>query len=392
MSKLSKKKIAIFTGTRAEYGLLYWIIKALHEFDDIELQLLVGGMHLSPEFGNTVTQIEADGFPISEKIEFLLSSDTPVGISKSMGLAIISAAEAIERHNPEILILLGDRYETLALAQTAMLARVPIAHIHGGEVTEGLIDEAIRHSITKMAHIHFTSTETYRRRVIQLGENPDKVFNVGAPGIDNIVRLKLLKNEELSSEIGFELLGPYFLVTYHPVTLEINGSAKSLKNLLFALDKYPEYQIIFTYPNSDTYGRQLIDLLHDYQNVNPSRVYVAPSLGQFRYLSLMKHCTAVIGNSSSGLIEAPSFKVPTVNIGNRQKGRLAGCTVVQTSDDIEEISKSIKHVIKPEFRQKCKSYNNPYGDGETSNKIISTLRKISLEDIIMKPFNDLDFL
>ena len=383
------KRIAVFTGTRAEYGLLYWIIKRIHESDTAELQLLVGGMHLSPEFGMTVNQIENDGFPITDRLEFLLSSDSAVGIAKSMGLALIAAAETFSRNKPDLVVLLGDRFESMTVAQAAMVARIPIAHIHGGEATEGLIDEAVRHSITKMAHLHFTATETYRDRVIQLGERPEHVFNFGAPGIDSITRLNLLPRTALSDAVDFNINGKYFLVTYHPVTLEPNGAINSLESLLEALDKFPKHQIIITYPNADTHGRKLLKVLDDYQVKNSSRVKLVSSLGQLRYLSLMKYCDAVIGNSSSGLIEAPSFKVPTVNIGKRQQGRVCGDTVINTDEGYESIYSAISKALNPEFRGICACSINPYGLGKASDRIVDVIERTDLESLIFKPFHDL---
>lgn len=383
------KRIAVFTGSRAEYGLLYWIIKRIHERDTSELQLLVGGMHLSPEFGMTVSQIENDGFPITDRLEFLLSSDSAVGIAKSMGLALIAAAESFSRNKPDLVVLLGDRFETMTVAQAAMVARIPIAHIHGGEATEGLIDEAVRHSITKMAHLHFTATETYRDRVIQLGERPEQVFNFGAPGIDSITRLNLLPRTALSEAVNFNINGKYFLVTYHPVTLEPDGAINSLESLLEALDKFPKHQIIITYPNADTHGRRLLKVLDDYQVKNSSRVKLSSSLGQLRYLSLMKYCDAVIGNSSSGLIEAPSFKVPTVNIGNRQQGRVCGDTVINTDEEYESIYLAISRALNPEFRDICAGSINPYGLGKASDRIVDVIERTHLESLIFKPFHDL---
>jgi UDP-hydrolysing UDP-N-acetyl-D-glucosamine 2-epimerase len=380
------RKIAVFTGARAEYGLLYWIIKALNESKEAELQLLVGGMHLSPEFGYTVSQIEADGFSIAERMEFLLSSDSPVAISKSMGLALMGAAEALQRQQPDLLVILGDRFEAMAVAQAAMIARVPIAHLHGGETTEGSIDEAVRHSITKMAHLHFTATEEYRQRVIQLGEHPKRVFNFGAPGIDSIVQLPLLAKEELSDAIGFTLNKPYFLVTYHPETLAADGVAKALSNLLAVLDKYPDHQAVISYPNADTHGRQLIELLKAYQKKNPDRVFLVQSLGQLRYLSVMKHCDAVLGNSSSGIIEAPTFGVPTLNIGDRQKGRLVGDTVVHCQESEEAISAGVAKVMSASFRQHCSQAQNPYGEGNSSERIVERLLAEPLDGILAKSF------
>jgi len=382
------RKISVFTGTRAEYGLLYWIIRSLNEAVNVDLQLFVGGMHMSPEFGYTIKQIETDGFPIVERMEFLLSSDSPVGISKSMGLALINAAEAIERQKPDLIVLLGDRFESMAIAQAAMIACVPVAHIHGGETTEGLIDEAVRHSITKMSHLHFAATEQYKNRIIQLGEQPERVFNFGAPGIDSIVKLELIELDELPSAINFELNKPYIMVTYHPVTLESDGASNSLINLLKVLDEYPEHQLIITYPNADTNGRKLIKILDDYKTLNQSRILLVQSLGQLRYLSLMKYCEVVIGNSSSGLIETPSFKVPTVNIGNRQKGRICGDTVLSCDESVDSIRQALEKALSQKFKRFCQSTVNPYGQGDSSTRIVEQLINYPLNKIINKKFND----
>ncbi|WP_028862338.1 UDP-N-acetylglucosamine 2-epimerase [Psychromonas aquimarina] len=384
------RKIAVFTGTRAEYGLLYWVIKGIQESSLSELQLYVGGMHLSPEFGYTASRIIEDGFPITEKMEFLLSSDTPVGIAKSMGLALIGASEALDRNKPDLLVLLGDRFESMALAQAAMLACIPVAHIHGGETTEGLIDEAARHSITKMSHFHFTTTEAYRKRVIQLGEQPNTVFNFGAPGIDSIVKLPLMERKSLSESLGFDVSSPYFMITYHPVTLEKYGSSESLINLNKALELFPNYKCVITYPNADTHGRELIKILDDFKAQNPDRVLLVQSLGQLRYLSLLKYCDAVIGNSSSGLIEAPTFNIPTINIGNRQKGRIIGDTVIQCGDSLEEIKEAIDVAVSPEFKFRCKQAKNPYGNGDSSIQIVDKLLSCSLDKVVAKSFYDFE--
>ena len=385
------KKVAVFTGTRAEYGLLYWVIKGLAESPQAELQLCVGGMHLSPEFGKTVHQIEKDGFPIVDKMEFLLSSDTPVGITKSMGLALINAADTFERIKPDMLVLLGDRFESMAICQAAMVAQIPIAHIHGGEITEGIIDEAVRHSITKMSHLHFTTTEEYRNRVIQLGEIPENVYNFGAPGIDSIKSLRLLELDELSELIDFDLItDPYMVITYHPVTLSKDGAITALENLLTALQQYPKHKLIITYPNADTHGRALISLLNKFRSEHPSRVLLVQSLGQLKYLSVLKYCELVIGNSSSGLIEVPTFNVPTINIGNRQKGRLAGETVIQCEGDEKSILDALSLAQTNEFKERCKLAKNPYGDGNSSKRILQTLLTSDLENLVYKKFHDIN--
>ncbi|MCK7459128.1 UDP-N-acetylglucosamine 2-epimerase [Idiomarina aminovorans] len=385
-----KRRIAVFTGTRAEYGLLYWIIKGLKESSKVDLLLFAGGMHLSPEFGKTINQIENDGFKVTEQLEFLLSSDSPVGIAKSMGLAMISAADSFQRTKPDMLVVLGDRYEALAVCQAAMAAQIPIAHIHGGETTEGLIDEAVRHSITKMSHLHFTATEDYRKRVIQLGEPPATVYNFGAPGIDSIKKLKLLERNELSDAIEFNVLDtPFMVVTYHPVTLNKDGAINDFKNLLLTLEKCENFKFIITYPNADTFGRSLIVLLEEFKEKHPDKVLLTKSLGQLRYLSVLKHSELTIGNSSSGLIEAPSFRIPTVNIGDRQRGRVAGDTVINCEGDAESINKALDKALSSSFKEMCAQSKNPYGDGESSRKILNTLLNTDLDNLVYKKFYDL---
>lgn len=386
------KKIAVFTGSRAEYGLLYWVIKGLNDSPDVQLQLFVGGMHMSKTYGHTIDRIVDDGFDITDTLEMMLSSDTPVGITKSMGVALIGAADMFERHKPDILVLLGDRFEAMAIAQAAMVACIPIAHIHGGESTEGVIDEAARHSITKMSHLHFVATEEYRHRVIQLGEHPDNIFNYGAPGIDSVVKLNLARRDQLSELIDFNIdASPYFMVTYHPVTLEADGAVSALQNMLDALDQFPDHKLIITYPNSDTHGHKLIEVIEQYMTNNQDRALLVRSLGQHRYLSALKHCSMVIGNSSSGLIEAPTFNVPTVNIGNRQLGRIRGQTVIDCLDDTDSIVCAINQGLSEAFLARCETARNPYGDGTASQKIVQKLLSSDLNGIIRKSFYDLNF-
>ena len=386
------RKIAVFTGTRAEYGLLYWIIKGLDESADIELQLYVGGTHLSPKFGNTIEQIEQDGFPICDSLDFLDPSDTPLGIAKSMGRALELASEAFQRNKPDLLVVLGDRFEVMAICQAAMLGCVPISHIHGGEITEGAIDESVRHSITKMSHLHFTATEAYRKRVIQLGENPQKVFNVGAPGIDSIKSLKLIDRNALAGSLSFDVNSPFIVVTYHPVTLNKEGSLIALENLLSVLASFTDLNIIITYPNADTYNQEIINALKAFKKEHSDRVLLVRSLGQLLYLSLLKHCEAVIGNSSSGLIEAPTFLKPTVNIGNRQDGRICGGTVINSDEDVISITRALKKALSKDFKEKCLSEHNPYGSGGSSEKILDIIKSISLDDLVMKKFYDIKLL
>lgn len=386
------RKIAVFTGTRAEYGLLYWIIKGLSEAVEIELLLYVGGSHLSQKYGNTVRHIEEDGFRISGRLDFLNSSDTPTGIAKSMSSALILAAEAFQRDKPDLLVVLGDRFEVMSICQAAMLGCIPIAHIHGGETTEGAIDEAARHSITKMSHLHFTATDAYRNRVIQLGENSQKVFNVGAPGIDSIKSLKLIDRNALTDSLGFDVTGAFIVVTYHPVTLHKDGALIALKNLLHVLASFPEFKFIITYPNADTHNQGLITALEAFKKEHSDQVLLVRSLGQLRYLSLLKHCEAVIGNSSSGLIEAPTFLKPTVNIGHRQRGRICGGTVINSDEDVPSIMKALIKALSKDFREKCLSERNPYGSGGSSKRILDIIKSISLDDLVMKKFCDVKLL
>lgn len=377
------RKIAVFTGTRAEYGLLYWLLKDIQADPTLELQLLVSAMHLSPEFGMTYQQIEADGFVITEKVEMLLSSDSAVGTAKSIGLGVIGFADALARMQPDVLVILGDRFEALAVAQTAMILRIPIAHIHGGEITEGAYDDAIRHAITKLSLLHFTSTETHRNRVIQLGESPNRVHNVGAVGLDHLQRSNLMSIDELVSSLNFKLEQPYLLVTYHPVTLASEPAKASFLNLLAALDQFPELQIILTYPNADDGGREIIPVLEAYAKKQPQRVLAIPSLGQLRYLSAVKHAAAVMGNSSSGIIEVPSFKVPTVNIGERQRGRSAANSVFPCTADTDAIVTTLKTALDADLSQVV----NPYGKGDASGAILEHLKLAKLTEI--KTFYDL---
>ena len=382
------KRICIITGTRAEYGLLYWLIKSVEQDKDLQLQLIVTGMHLSPEFGLTYKTIEKE-FKIDKKIEILLSSDSKVGISKSMGLAQISFSEAFSELEPDIVVVLGDRYEIFSAVSAAMIARIPIAHIHGGEITQGAFDESIRHSITKMSHIHFTATNKYKTRVIQLGENPKKVFNVGGLGIENIKRLKLLSKEEFEKSINFKLNKKNIIITFHPVTLENNSAKKQFANLLKAVDSLNDTHIIFTKANSDTNGRIINLMIDKYVEKNSHKAISFISLGQLRYLSALKYVDAVVGNSSSGIIEAPSFKIGTINIGDRQKGRIKAQSVIDCKPSKNSILKGFNKLYSKEFQDSLKNIRNPYGDGIASKKIINILKTVKLENILKKKFYDL---
>ena len=381
------KKIAVFTGTRAEYGLLYWLIKDIQSDPELTLQLLVSGMHLSSEFGETYKQIEQDGFTIDEKIEILLSSDTAVGTAKSMGLGVLGFTDALSRLKPDALVILGDRFEALAAAQTAMIMRIPIMHLHGGEITEGAYDDAIRHAITKLSYLHGTSTEEYRKRVIQLGEAPERVKNIGAIGLDHLARSDFMSVNEIGNSLSFNLKQPYFLVTYHPVTLGEEPPEQSFIALLNALDEFKDHQIILTYPNADDGGRRIIPILENYAKQHPNRVCTIPSLGQKRYLSTVKNAAVVIGNSSSGIIEVPAFNVPTVNIGVRQKGRLAAKSVLNCIATQAAISAAITTAVTGSYKTPGETIINPYGAGNASAQAIQMLKSLEFEP--SKPFYDL---
>lgn len=383
-----KRKICVVTGTRAEYGLLYWLMKEIEADKDLELQLIVTGMHLSPEFGLTYKEIEKE-FRIDKKIEMLLSSDTTMGISKSMGLAQIGFAEAFEELKPDILVVLGDRYEIFSAVSSAMICNIPIAHLHGGEITQGAFDESIRHSITKMSHLHFTATDEYKNRVIQLGEEPNRVFNVGGMGIENIKRLKLLSKDEFEESINFKLNKKNILVTFHPVTLENSTAKEQFQELLDAIDELENTNIIFTKANSDTDGRIINQMIDEYVTKNSHKSVGFASLGQLRYLSALQYIDAVVGNSSSGLLEAPSFKIATINIGDRQKGRIKALSVIDCEPKKEEILKAFKEIYSKEFQEKLKNVENPYGESCPSKQIIEVLKNVNLANILKKSFYDL---
>ncbi|MCB4378471.1 UDP-N-acetylglucosamine 2-epimerase [Synechococcus sp. MU1650] len=381
----NSRKVCVVTGTRAEYGLLRWVMQGIQDSAHLDLQLIVTGMHLSPEFGLTVQEIEADGFRIDRKIEMLLSSDTPVGISKSMGLAMIGCADALSDLEPDLLLILGDRFEAFSMAASAMIARIPIAHLHGGETTEGVVDESIRHSITKMAHIHFVAAEEYKYRVIQLGEQPENVFNVGALGVDNIKKLKLLDRNELEKQLDFRLSKKNLLITFHPVTLEKNTSSQQMNELLQALAKVEGTGLIFTMPNADTDSRTLVNQIKEFCKGN-IRAKAFTSLGQIRYLSCMKHVDGVVGNSSSGILEAPTFQKGTINVGDRQKGRLKASSIIDCGSCEKDILEAIKKLYSVSFQEKLDRTVNPFGDGGASEAIVQELESVNLNDILKKKF------
>ncbi|OGL46808.1 MAG: UDP-N-acetyl-D-glucosamine 2-epimerase, UDP-hydrolysing [Candidatus Schekmanbacteria bacterium RBG_16_38_10] len=385
------RKIAVVTGTRAEYGLLYWIIKGIHEDTELELQLIVTGMHLSPEFGLTVKEIEKDGFPIAERVEMLLSSDTETAVATSMGLGMIGFAKAYEHLRPDILVVLGDRFEILSAVASAVPFRIPVAHIHGGESTEGAMDELFRHAITKMSHIHFTATDVYSDRIIQMGEAPQNVYCFGAPGIDNISRFKLLDKHTLSIELGLPGKRPWGVVTFHPSTLEKDKADPQMNEILKAVRTFSDIFWIFTLPNADVESTVIIRKVKDFVQKNSDSSVLFSSVGQLNYLSLLKHAALMVGNSSSGIIEAPSFALSVVNIGDRQRGRVRASNVIDVFTCQEsEIVAAIRRALSEEFKSILKGLKNPYGTGDASEKIVDVLKKHSLLNSIKKTFVKID--
>lgn len=387
------KKVCVVTGTRAEYGLLKPIIDKLNRAQDLELQLVVTGMHLSLEFGLTYKEIEEDGYTITDKVEMLLSSDTNVGITKSMAVALMGFGECFEHLKPDVVIILGDRYEMLMVASAAMVAKIPIAHIHGGEITEGAMDDAIRHSITKMSQVHFASTEEYRHRIIQLGEKPKSVYCVGALGVENIKKEKLMVKKTFEESIGFGVDENTIIVTYHPVTLEDIPSKVQFEKLLTVIEKKSHLRVIFTKANSDTDGRIINQMIDEFVKNHADRCVAFTSLGRVRYLSALQFCVAVVGNSSSGIIEAPSFHIPTVNIGNRQQGRICADTVISCGYEVEEIEMALDKALSKEFRDKLPDMENPYERAGTSEQIVQKIRDMLLKGQgVKKQFYDVEFV
>lgn len=380
------RKICVITGSRAEYGLLSGLMTAIKKDPTLLLQVIATNMHLSPEFGLTYKEIEKDGFTINKKVEMLLSSDTANGTSKSVGLATIGFADAFEDLKPDLIVVLGDRYEILAAATAALFYKIPVAHLHGGELSEGAYDDSIRHAITKLSHLHFTSTESYRNRVIQLGEDPERVFYVGALGVENITKTPLQSKRELEENLQFKLGEKSFLITYHPVTLENSTAKEQCKNLLSALSAYNDYKIIFTYPNSDTDGRIIIQLIEEYVSKNKDRSMAISSLGKVRYYSALQYVSAVIGNSSSGIIEVPSFGIPTLNIGDRQKGRIASSSVIHCGTSLEELKSGLSAVTSENIKNIAAAKINPYQLIGTAKHIVRVLKEYPLEQIIQKKF------
>ncbi|WP_103579456.1 UDP-N-acetylglucosamine 2-epimerase [Campylobacter concisus] len=382
------RKICVVTSTRAEYGLLYWLLKEIKADSELELQIIATGMHLSPEFGLTYKEIEKE-FKIDKKIEILDYSHSKLDICTEMAKVYEKFAPAFSELKPDILVLLGDRYEIFGVAGVASIMQLPIAHIHGGETTQGAFDEAFRHSITKMSHIHFAATREYANRIIQLGEEPSRVFNVGGPGIENIKKLNLLNKDEFEKSINFKLAKKNILITFHPVTLENSSAKKQFSELLKAIDELKDTNFIFTKANSDIDGDVINKMIDEYISKNSQKAVAFASLGQLRYLSAIKFVDIVLGNSSSGLSEVPSFKKATINIGDRQKGRTRASGVIDVRPAKEEILAAIKRVYSKEFEQVLKNTINPYDGGNSSKKMVKILKEIELDDILKKKFYDI---
>ena len=382
------RKICVVTSTRAEYGLLYWLLKEIEADSELKLQFIVTGMHLSPEFGLTYKEIEKE-FKIDKKIEILSSSHTSLDICAEMARVYEKFAPALAELKPDILVLLGDRYEIFGVAGAASIMQIPMAHIHGGETTQGAFDEAFRHSITKMSHIHFAATNEYANRIIQLGEEPGRVFNVGGPGIENIKKLNLLSKDEFEKSIDFRLAKKNILITFHPATLENSSAREQFNELLKALDELDDTNFIFTKANSDTDGDIINKMIDEYVNQNSQKAAAFTSLGQLRYLSAIKFIDIVLGNSSSGLLEVPSFKKATINIGDRQKGRARASSVIDVRPAKEEILSAIKRAYSKEFEQTLKDTINPYDGGNPSKKMVKILKEIELDGILKKKFYDI---
>ncbi len=385
------RKICFITGTRAEYGLLSRLMKMVQDDASTQLQIIATNMHLSPKFGNTYQEIENDGFTIDYKVPIIDENapDNAFTTVLSLSRALTGFAKAYEALQPDLIVILGDRYEMLAVASAALIFRIPIAHLYGGEITEGAYDDAIRHSVTKMSHLHFTSCEEYRHRVIQLGEQPDHVFNVGSIGVENIKMLPLMSKDEIEKEIGFAIDDHTILVTYHPVTLGNRTAKEDIDDFIAALDEKKNLRIIFTMPNSDTGGQAIVEAINTFVAKNPSRAKAFKSLGVLRYLSVMQQVAAVVGNSSSGLVEVPSFKIPTLNIGDRQKGRMAANSVFSCETDKQSVLKGLGIVLSEEFKQKAAAIHNPYDKEGTAQTIFNVISNYPLDNLNQKHFYDI---
>lgn len=384
-----KRRICVFTSTRADYGLLYWLMRDLADDPAFELQVLVTGTHLVPQFGETWKVIAADGLPIAARVEMVLDSDTGVGMATSLGLGVIKYAETLARLAPDILVVLGDRYEILAAASAALALRIPVAHLHGGEVTEGAVDEYIRHAVTQMAALHFPAAPEYARRIRQMGVAPDRIVVAGAPGIDNLTRLPLLARAELEEQLGFSLGDQALMVTFHPATASVGDAAQEMAALLAALDDFPQSQVVITKANADPGGRAINALVDEFAAARPGRVLAVTSLGQVRYLSALKAVAAVVGNSSSGIIEAPAAGTPVVNIGSRQEGRLRAPAIIDCPPERTAIAAAIARALAPEFRRMAAAADCPYGRGDASRRIVEALKVVDLAALSTRRFHDL---
>lgn len=384
------RRICVVTGTRADYGLLYWLMKSLQDDPAITLQVVVCGMHLAPEFGETWRVVEADGFPVAARVDMLLAGDSTVAAAKSVGLGVIGFADAFERLQPDVVVVLGDRTEILAAAQAAMIGGRLLAHIHGGEVTEGMLDDSVRHAVTKMAHLHFTAADAFTRRVVQMGEDPATVYTVGAPGLETIRRLQPLGRDELAAELGLPLDGPLLLVTYHPVSWAATPPEAAFGEVLAALDDFPEARVVLTWPNADAGGRAIVPLIERYAAGHPDRVRACRSLGQLRYLSALREAAAMVGNSSSGIIEAPSLATPTVNVGDRQARRPRADSVIDCAERREAIAAAIRRALSPDFRAGLAGMRSPYDGGDTAARIHAVLAG-PLDTLRRKRFCDAPF-
>jgi len=382
------RTIGVVSVARSDYGIYLPLLRAITKDPELNLLLFVSGMHLSPEFGSTVNEIKNDGFEIAAEVESLLSSDTPEGISKSIGLGIIGFSQTFCKMRPDILVVLGDRFEMFAAVVASVPFKIPIAHIHGGEITEGAFDDALRHSITKFCHLHFVSTQRYAERVIQLGEAPWRVHVVGALSLDNLKSVKLLNKKELGDKYQLELKQPPLLVTFHPVTLEVEQTEWQVRELLYALEA-TKMPVVFTLPNADTAGRSITRMVRNFVDTHSS-CYFVNNFGTEGYFSMMAVSAAMVGNSSSGIIEAGSFRLPVVNIGNRQRGRIKGANVIDVEYNKESIIKGIQEVLNPHFRKSLHNLSNLYGSGNSSDKILKVLKQISINDnFLIKRFHDL---
>lgn len=385
------RKICVITGTRAEFGLLSGLMRLIQQSESTTLQVVATNMHLSERYGNTYREIEEEGFAIDYKVPMLDESgaDDSTATIKAMSRALAGLADALDASQPDLIVVLGDRFEILCAVEAALIKQIPVAHLHGGELTYGAYDDAIRHSITKMSHLHFTSTEEYRKRVVQLGEQPERVFNVGALGVENIKRVPLMSKEEVERDLNFEIGDKTLLVTYHPVTLSDSNPLEDIQALFDALDEHLEYRVIFTMPNSDTGGQVIAEAIENYAAQHADRVRAYKSLGMRRYLSVMKYCAAVVGNSSSGILETPSFHIPTLNIGSRQDGRLAAKSVYNCGTSKEAISAGLAHILSSEFRAQAAKAKNPYEKEGTAQAIFDVISTYPLEGIIKKQFYNL---